>query len=102
MSQQKSIKCKNCGVRQRQAECKRDASVQLLVHLDDKDVWLTAFTDVLKYLFATYPTISLLSDSDTTEELLMDITDIKFTYIMNRKIIKNIIIFTNYRLNCSG
>ena len=47
ISQQKSLKCKNCGVRQRQAECK------LLVHLDDKDVWLTAFTDVLESLFAT-------------------------------------------------
>ena len=27
ISQQKSLKCKNCGVRQRQADCKRDASV---------------------------------------------------------------------------
>ena len=90
MSQQKSLKCKNCGVRQRQAECKRDASVQLLVHLDDKDVWLTAFTDVLESLFATHPTISLLSDSDTIEELLVDITDIQFTYNMNRKVITKI------------
>lgn len=90
MSQQKSLKCKNCGVRQRQAECKRDASVHLHVHLDDKDAWLTAFTDVLGSLFATHPTISLLSDSDTIEELLMDITDIKFTYNMNRKVITKI------------
>ena len=27
ISQQKSLKYKNCGVRQRQADCKRDASV---------------------------------------------------------------------------
>ena len=30
----------------------------------DKDVWLTAFTDGLESLFATHPTLSLLSDSD--------------------------------------
>jgi len=58
--------------------------------LDDKDVWLTAFTDVLESLFATHPTISLLSDSDTIEELLMDITDIEFTYNMNGKVITKI------------
>ena len=87
MSQQKSLKCKNC---KRQAECNCDASVQLLVLLHDKDVWLTAFTDVLESLFATHPTISLLSDSDTIEELLMDITDIEFTYNMNRKVITKI------------
>lgn len=87
---QKSLKCKNCGVRQRQEECKRDASMQLLVHLDEKDVWLTAFTDVLESLFATHPTISLLSDSDTIEELLMDLRDIEFTYNMNRKVMTDI------------
>ena len=38
ISHQKLLNWKNCGVRQRQAECTRDASVQLLVHLDDKDV----------------------------------------------------------------
>ena len=86
----KSTKCKDCRVRQRQVECKRDASVQLLVHLDEKDVWLTAFTDVLESLFATHPTISLLSDSDTIEELLMDLRDIEFTYNMNRKVMTDI------------
>ena len=90
ISQQKSLKCKNCGVRQRKVECKRDASVQLLVHLDDKDVWLTAFTDVLESLFATHPTVSLLSDSDTIEELLMDLQDIEFKYNVNRKVITDI------------
>ena len=84
ISQQKSLKCKNCGVRQRQAECK------LLVHLDDKDVWLTAFTDVLESLFATHPTISLLSDSDTIEELLMDTKNVEFTHNVNRKVITKI------------
>ena len=64
-SQQKSVKCKNCGLRQKQAARKRDASVQLLVPLADKYVWLTAFTDGLESLFATHPTPSLLSDSDT-------------------------------------
>lgn len=73
-------------------QCKRDASVQLLVHLDEIDIWLTAFTDVLESLFATHPTISLLSDSDTIEELLtgMDLQDIEFKYNVNRKVITEI------------
>ena len=90
ISQQKSIKCKNCGARQRKTECKQDASVQLLVHLDDKDIWLTAFTDVLESLFSNHPTVSLLSDSDTIEELLMDLQDIEFKYNINRKVITDI------------
>ena len=69
-------------------QCKRDGSVQLLVHLDQKDIWLTA--DVLESLFATHPTISLLSDSDTIEDLLMDLQDIEFKYNVNRKVITEI------------
>lgn len=65
ISQQKSVKCKNCELRQKQAAWKRDAPVQLPVPLDDKDVWLIAFTDGLESLFATHPTPYLLSDSDT-------------------------------------
>ena len=90
ITQQNTLKCKNCGVRQRKMQCKRDASVQLLVHLDEKDIWLTAFTDVLESLFAAHPTISLLNDSDTIEELLMDLQDIEFKYNVNRKVITEI------------
>ena len=71
-------------------DCKRDVSVQLLVHLDEKDVWLTAFTDVLESLFATHPAISLLSDSDTIAELLMHLQDIEFKHNINRKVITDI------------
>ena len=83
ISQQKSVKCKNCGLRQKQAVWKRDASVQLLVPLADKDVWLTTFSDGLESLSATHPTVSLLLV--TQEELLVDITDNDFTYNRNRK-----------------
>lgn len=38
ISQQNTLECKNCGVRQRKMQCKRDAAVQLLVHLDEKDI----------------------------------------------------------------
>ena len=39
---QKYIKCQNCGVRQRVENCKRDASVQLLVNLPgDEEIWLS-------------------------------------------------------------
>ena len=62
----KLMKCPNKNQSSvKTAARKRDASVQLLVPLSDKDVWLTAFTDGLESLFATHPTLSLLSDSDT-------------------------------------
>ena len=58
ISQQKSLKCKKCE--QRQEECKRDVSVQLLVPLDDKDVWLTAFADGLESVMVLHPGLKLL------------------------------------------
>ena len=98
ISQQKSVKCKNCRLRQKQAAWKRDASVQLLVPLDDKNVWLTAFTDGLESLLATHPTLSLLNVSDTIvhEELPVDITDMTSILhtIGTESNHKNFIIFT--------
>lgn len=90
MSQQKYIKCKNCGVRQRQEECKRDASVQLKVEVDGQEMWLTAFTETIESLLAVSKDVSLMSDSDTIEELLMDLHDINFSYNANRNIITKV------------
>ena len=87
---QKYIKCQNCGVRQRVENCKRDASVQLLVNLPgDEEIWLTAFTDVIMSLLMV-GSASLLSDSDTIEEHLLDINNISFTYNVNKKVITSI------------
>lgn len=83
---QKYIKCRNCGVRQRQSECKRDASVQVKVEIGGKEVWLTAFTNAIESLLAVSPDVSLMSDSESIEDLLMNLKDIHFTYVNKKSI----------------
>ena len=73
---QKYIKCRNCGVRQRQGECKRDASVQVKVEIAGKEIWLTAFTKEIESLLALSPEVSLMSDSESIEDQLMDTSPI--------------------------
>ena len=68
ISNQKYIKCKSCGVRQRQVECNRDASVQVKVEIEEKEVWLSAFTDTINYLLSLSSQVTLSSDSDTIED----------------------------------
>ena len=89
-SHQKYIKCRNCGVRQRQSDCKRDASVQVKVEIGGKEVWLTAFTDAIVTLLAVSPDVSLMSDSESIEDLLMDLKDIHFTYNVNKNTITKV------------
>ena len=84
-SHQKCIKCRNCGVRQRQGECKRDASIQVKVEIAGKEIWLTAFTDAIESLLALSPDVSVMSDSESIENLLMDLKDIHFTYNVKKK-----------------
>ena len=94
-SHHKYIKCRNCGVRQRQGECKRDASVQLKVEIGGKELWLTAFTDVIKSLLAVSSDVSLMSDTESIEDLLMDLTDIHFTYNVNKNTITEVTSVSN-------
>ena len=88
--QKYGIKCRNCGVRQRQSDCKRDASVQVKVEIGGKEVWLTAFTDAIVTLLAVSPDVSLMSDSESIEDLLMDLKDIHFTYNVNKNTITKV------------
>ena len=89
-SHQKYIKCRNCGVRQRQGECRRDASVQVKVEIGGKEIWLTAFTDAIESLLALSPDVSLMSDSESIEDLVMDLEDIHFTYNVNKNSITQV------------
>ena len=86
-SHQKYIKCRNCGVRQRQGECRRDASVQVKVEIGGKEIWLT---DAIESLLALSPDVSLMSDSESIEDLLMDLKDIHFTYNVNKNSITQV------------
>ena len=94
-SHQKYIKCRNCGVRQRQSDCKRDATVQVKVEIDGKEVWLTAFTDAIVSLLAVSPDVSLMSDSESIEDLLMDVKDVHFTYNVNKNTITEVTSVSN-------
>ncbi|XP_068701335.1 uncharacterized protein [Montipora foliosa] len=90
-SHQKYIKCRNFGVRQCQSDCKRDASVQVKVQIDDgKEMWLTAFTDAIESLLVVSPDVSLMSNSEAIEALLMDLTDIHFTYNVHKNSITEV------------
>ena len=97
-SHQKYIKCRNCGVRQRQGECKRDASVQVKVEIAGKEIWLTAFTKEIESLLALSPEVSLtslMSDSESIEDLLIDLKDIHFTYNVNKNSITQVTSVSN-------
>ena len=94
-SHQKYIKCGNCGVLQRQGECKRDASVQVKVEIGEKEIWLTAFTDAIESLLALSPDVSLMSDSESIEDVLMDLKDVHFTYNVNKNSITQVTSFSN-------
>lgn len=60
------------------------------VEIEEKEVWLTAFTDTINYLLSLSSQVTLSSDSDTIEEFLMDLKDIKFTYNANRDAITKV------------
>lgn len=60
------------------------------VEIEEKEVWLTAFTDTINYLLSLSSQVTLSSDSDTIEEFLMDLKDIKFTYNANRDVITKV------------
>jgi len=47
------------------------------VEIEEKEVWLTAFTNTINYLLSVSSQVTLSSDSDTIEEFLMDIKKYK-------------------------
>ena len=46
----KVITCASCGTCQEVKECEKGISGRLCAELDGKDIWLTAFTDIMKML----------------------------------------------------
>ena len=90
------VKCNNkgCEARQRKSSCKTHASVELLIELPGKDdeLYLTVFTDVLNDLLATEPPVILSSTStDTIEDRLMLLKNIKFRYNVISKVITKVL-----------
>lgn len=48
-------------------------------------MWLTAFTDVLEQLLKVSSTVSLASNIETIEDVLLGLVNIKFVYNANKK-----------------
>ena len=61
----KVITCASCGNCQKVKACEKGMSAHLCAQIDGKDVWLTAFTDVMKMLINKVD----LSCNNTTDEL---------------------------------
>lgn len=84
-----TVKCHNCGTRQRVKDIKRQASVKLFY---EGNKCLTAFTDIIEKLLAPF-NVTLQSNSDDIEETLMKVEDITLNYNAQTLTIKDIISF---------
>ena len=75
------VKCSYCKTSQRSSQCKTHASAVIKVKDQDGDtcdMWLTAFTDVLEQLLKVSSTVSLASNIETIEDVLLGLVNIKF------------------------
>lgn len=63
-----SIKCQQCGTRQRTTECKKEASAQICIQNgDSSDLWLSAFTSHIEKLLEGSP----ITLQDSVEDIEM-------------------------------
>lgn len=78
-----SVKCQQCGTRQRTSTCKREATMQICINDGENDLWLSAFTGhVIKLLESSATT---LHDSiEDIEMQLMTVKDIIIRYDAQR------------------
>eukprot|EP00794_Sanderia_malayensis_P001445 gene1445-1590_t len=84
MNSQK-VKCSYCKTCQRANECKTHACALIKVKdAGNSDIWLTAFTDVLEELLAVSHTVSLASNIDVIEDVLLGLVNIKFVYNVSK------------------
>ena len=80
----KSVKCKQCGVRQQTAKCRKDASVTLTVDSGNSiSKGLKAFTDVFFKLLAL-ANVSVDEKTDVIEEALLELQQITLKVEQNK------------------
>lgn len=88
-----SLKCHNCGTRQRAKDVTREASVRVCI--EDKEgtkTWLAAFTKHIVKLLAPFK-LTLQSSSDDIEEVLINVEDVVLTYNVQTETITDIVSF---------
>ncbi|CAH3119454.1 unnamed protein product, partial [Porites lobata] len=74
---------------------KEDCVLEDETEIAGKEIWLTAFTKEIESLLALSPELSLMSDSESIEDHLMDLKDIHFTYNVNKNTITQVTSLSN-------
>ena len=64
--------------------------MQVKVEIGGKEIWPTAFTAAIETLLAVTPDVFLMNDSESIEDLLMELKDIHFTYNVNKNSITEV------------
>ena len=89
----KVITCASCGTCQKVKACEKGMSAHLCAQIDGKDVWLTAFTDVMKMLINKVD----LSCNNTTDELkegLLNLENVKLLIDSTSNFILDVLEYT--------
>ena len=60
-------------------------------HQGSGKMWLTAFTDAIADMLAHAENVSLASDSESIEDAVLDLQNIRFLYNINKKTITQIL-----------
>ena len=88
-----SIKCQQCGTRQRISNSTRDASARFCItDNNEKDIWLNVFTCELSQLLQK-SSVTIQSTVDEIEEVLMSLEDITLTYNLQTNKLTQILSF---------
>ena len=74
----KVITCASCGTCQKVKACEKGVSARLCAEVDGKDIWLTAFTEVMKMLINKVD----LSCNNTTDELKQGLLNLENTKLL--------------------
>ena len=89
-----TLKCENCGTRQRAKSVKRQATVRLCItdSVTKEEIWIQGFSDHIEALLAGSD-LSLRSKTDDIEVYLMSIEDLQFMYNLQTKVITKVVSF---------
>lgn len=89
----KVITCASCGTCQKVEACEKGMSAHLCAQIDGKDIWLTAFTNVMKMLINKVD----LSCNNTTDELkegLLNLENVKLLIDSTSNFILDVLEYT--------
>ena len=86
----KVITCPNCGTSQRFASAKSGITARLCAEIDGKDMWFTAFNDVMQKLLLKV-NLTMQAKSHEITEALLGLENISLCYDTKSNFIKDIV-----------